>query len=69
MTTLTSELKSYGLTEEQIKRINATLNRGKTVRQTYTRKIDSIYLNDESMVTLVIIDANGNEKDVEREWQ
>lgn len=69
MKTLTSELRSYNLTDAQIARINATLNSGKTVRTTHVPAIDSIFLNDESNVTLVVIGSNGEEREIERAWK
>lgn len=68
MKTLCDELREYHLTDAEINRILATLNSGKTVRTTYTPEIDSIYLNDESTITIVVVDSNGNEKEIERGW-
>lgn len=63
---LKDELKEYGLSDAEIKRITATLDQGKTVRTTHSPDIDSIFVNDEGNAEMVIIDPNGKERSIER---
>lgn len=65
---LKDELKEYGLSDAQIKRITTTLDQGRTVRTTHTPDIDSIFVNDEGNAELIVIDQNGRERSVERKF-
>lgn len=66
MKMLRDELKEYGLSDAQIKRITTTLESGKTVRTTYDTSIDSIFVNDEGNAEMIIITGTGKEKSIER---
>jgi hypothetical protein len=69
MKTLSSELNEYGMTDAQQKRIMATLKAGKTVRQTYSRDVEAIFVNDDGNVDMVIVNSNGKTGTIERKWE
>lgn len=68
MNTLTQELMEYGISNRQIRRILSTLSRGQTVRTTGSSQINSIFVNDDSLAEMIIIDDNGRERSIIREW-
>jgi hypothetical protein len=59
-------LRQWNYTPEQLARIKATLESGKTVRTTHQPDINCIYPSDDGY-TIVEIDANGREKEKEFE--